>query len=336
MTLFDDSFQAPDTGPRPHAAAETPGESQSPAASADLPLGGDPISLAATVPAALPVPSRKFHYDPSLPADLRISWSWPHLLLFLLFAVASQFAVGIGALAYYSVERHLSQAQVLKLLESDPKALVGTTILWFGLMLLFLYITLSVLRDAPFWSSLGWRRLGPSSAGKSRAWIYFFSGTALSLFVAIASSRVKDADHTPMEQLFKSRSGAILLMSMAVFVAPLVEETLFRGYLYPVLARIISSIAHFLGMEARAAFRTGVASSILLTGVLFGLLHAPQLGWTFGLVSLLTLVGVVFTLARAWTGTVFASFLLHLGYNSFLAVTSIVVTKGFTHMPPGN
>jgi membrane protease YdiL (CAAX protease family) len=89
-------------------------------------------------------------------------------------------------------------------------------------------------------------------------------------------------------------------------------------------------------MESTAAFRTGVASSILLTGVLFGLLHAPQLGWTFGLVSLLVFVGVIFTLARAWTGTVLASFLLHLGYNSFLAVTSIIATKGFTQMPPGS
>ena len=131
-------------------------------------------------------------------------------------------------------------------------------------------------------------------------------------------------------------NGAMLLMVMAVFVAPLVEETLFRGYLYPVLARIISSVAQFFGMESPTALRIGVASSILVTGLLFGLLHAPQLGWTLGLVGLLTLVGVIFTFVRAWTGTVLASFLLHLGYNSFIAVTSIVVTKGFTQLPPGH
>jgi membrane protease YdiL (CAAX protease family) len=156
----------------------------------------------------------------------------------------------------------------------------------------------------------------------------------LSLLVAIGSSRVKNADHAPIQELFKNRTSAMLLMAMAVFVAPLVEETLFRGYLYPVLARIFSGIAQFFGMESHTALRTGVASSILVTGLLFGLLHAPQLGWTLGLVGLLTFVGVVFTFVRAWTGTVFASFLLHLGYNSFIAVTSIIVTKGFTHLPP--
>jgi membrane protease YdiL (CAAX protease family) len=89
-------------------------------------------------------------------------------------------------------------------------------------------------------------------------------------------------------------------------------------------------------MEFSSATRMGVVTSILMTGTLFGLMHAPQLGWTWGLVSLLTLVGVIFTFARAWTGTVLASFLLHLGYNSMIAFTSIIATKGFTHMPTGH
>jgi membrane protease YdiL (CAAX protease family) len=82
------------------------------------------------------------------------------------------------------------------------------------------------------------------------------------------------------------------------------------------------------------AIRFGTAAGIVLTGILFGLMHGAQLGWTWGLVGLLILVGVIFTFARAWTGTVFASFLLHLGYNSMIAFTSILATKGFQQMPP--
>jgi membrane protease YdiL (CAAX protease family) len=63
-------------------------------------------------------------------------------------------------------------------------------------------------------------------------------------------------------------------------------------------------------------------------------MHGAQLGWSWGLVALLTLVGVIFTFVRARTGTVVASFLLHLGYNSMIAFTSIIATKGFTQMPP--
>jgi hypothetical protein len=45
-------------------------------------------------------------------------------------------------------------------------------------------------------------------------------------------------------------------------------------------------------------------------------------------------VGIIFTLARAFAGTVVASFLMHLGYNSMIAITSIIATHGFTRMPP--
>jgi membrane protease YdiL (CAAX protease family) len=274
---------------------------------------------------------------PNLPEDLRISWSWPHLLVFVIFVVASQIALGIVVIAYYSADRHLSQKQLKHLLESDPRLIIGTNVLWFALIFLFLYVTLAVLRDSPFWRSLGWKKLKSDPVeSKGRPWMYFLAGCGLSIFVAIASSRVKDADHVPIQEFFKNRTGALSLMAMAVLVAPLVEETVFRGYLYPVLARITSGVLQFFGMEFSSATRAGVATSILMTGTLFGLMHAPQLGWTWGLVSLLTLVGVIFTFARAWTGTVLASFLLHLGYNSMIAFTSIIATKGFSHMPPGH
>jgi membrane protease YdiL (CAAX protease family) len=293
------------------------------------PLVGDPLSYVPT-PAASSAPL-------NLPEDLRISWSWPHLLVFAIFVVASQIALGIVVIAYYSADKHLSQKQLKHLLESDPRLIIGTNVLWFALIFLFLYVTLAVLRDSPFWRSLGWKKLKSDPVeSKGSPWMYFLAGCGLSIFVVIASSRVKDAEHVPMQEFFKNRTGALSLMAMAVFVAPLVEETVFRGYLYPVLARITSGVLQFFGMEFSSAIRTGVVTSILMTGTLFGLMHAPQLGWTWGLVSLLTLVGIIFTFARAWTGTVLASFLLHLGYNSMIAFTSIVATKGFTHMPPGH
>jgi uncharacterized protein len=296
--------------------------------SPNVPLGGDPLHYA-------PAPSPTYAPPPDLPEDLRISWSWPHLLLFISFLGISQIVIGILIVGFYSMNRHLSQAQLRKLLESDPKVLVGINVLLFALVFLFLYVTLAVLRDLPFWRSLGWRKLTPNpQSGKTNPWGYFFSGAGLAIFVAIASSRVKSPDHAPIEEFLKNRAGALSLMAMAVFVAPLVEETVFRGYLYPVFVRILSAIGRYLGMEYAAALRASMISSIFLTGMLFGLMHGYQLGWTWGLVGLLILVGVIFTFARAWTGTVLASFLLHLGYNSMIALSSIIATKGFTHMPP--
>ena len=330
MSIFDENQAEPPQGSsEPTETAPAREIPESVPAASDLQLAGDPISYVAVHPEAAHPPTC------NVPEDLRISWSWPHLLLFVAYAFISQIVIGIGIAAYYMANRHLTEKQIRRLFESDPRLIVGTNVLWFALLILFLYVTISALRNLPFWQSLGWRKLQSNHLeGKGKPWMYFLSGSGLSLFVIIASSRVKDAEHVPIQEMFKSPRAMMLLMSMAVLVAPLVEETIFRGYLYPVFARIVSGIAQQRGMDSVRALRTGVITSILTTGVLFGLMHAPQLGWTWELVSLLILVGVIFTFARAWTGTVFASFLLHLGYNSMLAVLTIIGTKGFTSIPP--
>ncbi|MDQ1409895.1 MAG: protease family protein, partial [Acidobacteriaceae bacterium] len=277
-------------------------ESQSPQV-----LAGDP--MAAAIPG--------FQAKRILPEDLRVSWSWPHLIIFIFFGFASLMVVQLGFVFYVSANRHLSAKQVQRVFENSPQLLVETNLLWYALLFLFLYVTLAVLRDVPFWRSLGWRKLNANPASSNASgWMYFFSGCGLAIFVALASYNMKNTEHLPIQEIFKNRSGAMLLMAMAVFVAPLVEETVFRGYLYPLFAKSL-----------------GVLPGILITGVLFGLMHGSQLGWTWRLVVLLTLVGVIFTFARARTGTVLASFLLHLGYNSMIALTSIIATRGFQHMP---
>ena len=328
MSLFDDNPLRP---PNQNGIAQpSEGQPAAPSSGEPLPpgLAGDPISYAATSPA----PKSKCY----LPDDLRISWSWPHLIVFMIFGFASLLIVQLGGIFLLSANRHLTQKQLQQMIESKPQFLVGTNVLWYALLFLFLYMTLAVLRGLPFWRSLGWKRLNPDpTAGKGSPWMYFLSGCGLAIFVALASSRVKNADHVPIQELFKNRNGAMLLMAMAVFVAPLVEETVFRGYLYPLFASKFSRLAENAGVDPLRAIRIGSAIGIVITGILFGLMHGAQLGWTWGLVSLLILVGVIFTFARAWTGTVLASFLLHLGYNSMIAVTAIIATKGFSHMPPG-
>ncbi len=296
--------------PLPETQSEIPQLTElQPVAESQLPqvLAGDPIT------AAIPA----FQAKRILPEDLRVSWSWPHLIIFIFFGFASLMVVQLGFVFYVSANRHLSAIQVQRVFENSPQLLVESNVLWYALLFLFLYVTLAVLRDVPFWRSLGWRKLNANpTAGSGSPWMYFFSGCGLAIFVALASYNMKNTDHLPIREIFKNRSGAFLLMTMAVFVAPLVEETVFRGYLYPLFAKSL-----------------GVLPGILITGVLFGLMHGSQLGWTFRLVALLTLVGVIFTFARARTGTVLASFLLHLGYNSMIAITSIIATRGFQHMP---
>jgi len=308
MTLFDDYPSNPRAEDSPERVPEAnPSEEPAPA-----PLAGDPITYAAT---ARPEDARGSR--PPLPDDLRISWSWTHFFVFMFFTIASFVVVQTGLALYYAPRQHLTKEQYEHYLLNKPQFLFGSNLIWYALIFLFLYVTLGVLRDMPFWSSLGWKKLKSDlDGGKGGPWVYFLCGCGLAIFVALASSRIQTKDNMPIQELFKNRDTALLLMGMAVLVAPLVEETVFRGYLYPLFAKSF-----------------GIVPGILLTGTLFGLMHGSQLGWSWGIVALLILVGVIFTFARAYTGTVLASFLLHLGYNSMIAVTTIVGTHGFRQIP---
>jgi membrane protease YdiL (CAAX protease family) len=331
MTLFDDNSFVPPEQEQPSPSPEEP-------ASSDVPLAGDPINFAGSHPAETN-PAGALAYQaplqPSLPEDLRISWSWVHLIFFLVFAFVAVAILPLLVSIPYLQGKHIPPQEMERYLYSIPQFVIGSTFLTFGAILFFLYITLAVLTGQPFWHTLGWRKLtNPDSHLTAKPWIYFLSGCVLSIIAAMVGSRVHTPEDMPIEALQKSKTGLMLMMAMAVAIAPLVEETVFRGYLYPVLARIISGITRSFGMEFARATHAGVVSSILLTGVLFGLLHGAQLAWTWGIVGVLIFVGVTFTYVRARTGTVVASYFMHLGYNSLIAIFTAIGTHGFTRIPP--
>jgi len=303
--------------------------------SSPVPLQGDPISLASGAPPPPPpaVPSGGLRITWPW-SHLHLIWSWLHLFFFMLFSFGSLIAIQIGLFVHYSSDHNMSLKQFEQLFQSRPELAIGMNVVWFLLVFLFLYVTLAVLPGAPFWQTLGWRKLERKPNAPSNPWIYFAGGIGLAVCVAIVSSRMKTPEHLPIQDLLKNRTGALLLMSMAVFIAPLIEETVFRGYLYPLFSSSYCRVARFFGANPAKAVRSGSGFGIVLTGTLFGLMHGAQLGWTWGLVAMLVTVGIIFTLARALAGTVVASFLLHLGYNSMIAFSAIVSTHGFTHMPP--
>ena len=300
---------------------ETPQSPQDPAPP------GDPAPAKELLPEPVPVadssalPQQEAPFLPTVaayPEDLQITWSWPHFVLFIFFGFASLiFIQGVLAAHYVPRNKHLTTSQLQEYLLSKPQFAIGSMLIWYAAIFFFLYVTLSLLRGRSFWESLGWRSLKKRTGELPRnPFVYFASGCGLSLFVALLSARMKTPENLPMEELFKYRQVALMFMAMAVLVAPLVEETLFRGYLYPLFARSF-----------------GVWPGIFLTGLLFGLMHGAQLGWTWSLVAILIMVGVIFTLVRARTGSVFASYLMHLGYNSLISFFAILGTHGFSKLP---
>jgi uncharacterized protein len=311
MPPFDETQQPEQLPPgEPEPDAEKPTSQPEFTSAPVTPLDSSPRIAAEQLPSAIP-PPRVY------PPDLQISWSWTHLVVFLFFIFISLLTVQGLFLAVYAPHQRMTTEQLEDYMLSKPQIAIGSTIVVYAVVLFFLYITLGLLRGQPFWSSLGWRKLPPRSDGQPRnPLLFFFVGCSISLLVFALTSFIQTPENTPIEQVFKFKQTAMLFVITAVLVAPLAEETIFRGYLYPMFARWF-----------------GIVPSIVITGVLFGLMHGPQLGGAKSLIAIMSLVGIIFTAVRARTGTVFASYLMHLGYNSLIGISLLLATHGFTQVP---
>ena len=250
-----------------------------------------------------------------LPEDLRAPWGWLDLLFLALFWLVVQFAAGI-TVGVVAVSQGMEIHQ-LPQLARNPRVVVPLTATMFVLLMVFVCLLLRVRYESPFWRAVGWRgwpvgKLSPTVS----ILLSLLGGVGLALVVIPMNAVFKSKTKLPIEELFQDRQSALLLMGLAILLAPLVEETLFRGYIYPVIAR-----------------SWGVTAGVLVTGAVFGLLHAQQLRGGTAQIVMLIWVGIVLTWVRAKTGTVLASYLVHLSYNSFLFLGLYAATGGFKRFP---
>jgi uncharacterized protein len=252
---------------------------------------------------------------PSLPEDIRVPWGWPDLALLAALAFGLTFFFLIAILLVLApFGLRLSQ------LQTSPNEwgliAVCSQILTDLALLAYLAAQIRLRFRAPFWGTIGWRPLRtPISRGGTVA-VLICVGVFLAAVVTVASNAAPPKEVLPIEKLLVFPPTAILFMLTAVLVAPVVEETIFRGYLYPVAARSV-----------------GVIWGIVLTGTLFGLLHSLQLWGGWWQIALLIVVGIVFTTARAITKSVVASWILHISYNSIQVVVMAISMIGPRYFP---
>ena len=251
-----------------------------------------------------------------VPDDLRVPWGWIDLLFLVIFWIGGTLVATI-ALAIIFQSRGISWMQ----LQQSSRPMSAFIIVDQVAISLFLMIYLAVytrLRfDAPFWRTLGWHDFDRVTKSRAVTYLQFVVlGFVLSALVQLASAAFPAKTKLPIENFFQDRESALLLMLMSVLLAPVVEETIFRGYIYPVVARSF-----------------GIGASVVATGMLFGLLHAEQLKGGLWQIALMMVVGIIFTWVRARKRTVLASYLLHLSYNSFLFLAFLVSSDGLRALP---
>ena len=251
-----------------------------------------------------------------LPPDLRAPWTARDIILFALFYLLSPFVVALPIFIAAAVARHGDLNSVMNDKQFQAVLSIVAQAVAALLTLGYLWVLVKAKNAGAFWEAIGWRQLSADAHARRRLVLAIIGGgISLAVVVTMASSFIGQKKSLPIEELVQTRQAMILLMTFGVLVAPLVEETVFRGVLYPVIAR-----------------RLGIGASVLVTGVLFGMVHALQLWGGWGQIALIVAVGILLTWIRANRHTVWASYLLHLSYNSTLFLGAFYATGGFRHM----
>jgi uncharacterized protein len=139
-------------------------------------------------------------------------------------------------------------------------------------------------------------------------------GVSMALFSAFAEVLLQrwTPKSLPITEFFRDRPSAWLLAAFGVLVAPVMEELVFRGFIFPAVSRLI-----------------GVGASVAITGAGFALLHGVQLGFAWAPLLVLLIVGLALTIARVVTKSVAFCVLMHMSYNFLIFTQLFIGTQGF-------
>ena len=175
----------------------------------------------------------------------------------------------------------------------------------YALLVGALYMVTAFRYRQPFWRSIGW------VAPEQGKWWCIFGGPALAIGLSILGLALRSpAIPTPVDSLISGRGSLFLVALFAVVLGPLFEELLFRGFLQPLLARVL-----------------GAWPAILLAATGFALLHGQEYQWSWQHLLVIGLAGVAFGYARYKTGSTAAGALLHGGYNLTFIVGYLIQSR---------
>lgn len=104
----------------------------------------------------------------------------------------------------------------------------------------------------------------------------------------------------PFDSVFTGAKvvGNIVVIFSVILIAPIVEEAIFRGFLYPAINKYV-----------------GMHPAVFVTSALFMLAHYPQVRDEPVFAATLFLLGLIITYARALTGSTLLAILMHHIYN---------------------
>lgn len=196
-----------------------------------------------------------------------------------------------------------------------PLVAFGSQMLAYVLTLGFMFTTATRNTAAGFSTAVRWNW--------PRAWaVYLLLGVAFCIVIQLLANVLPMPHKIEFDIFFQTPLRAWSLAICGMSLVPVFEEMLFRGFLYPVLAR-----------------RLGLILAVILTAVPFVMIHVPQLldpkmafKKSWGAILVISIIGFALTIVRAVKKSVAAGVLMHMAYNGFTSVLAIISTGGFRHL----
>ncbi|HXF04080.1 MAG TPA: CPBP family intramembrane glutamic endopeptidase [Blastocatellia bacterium] len=190
---------------------------------------------------------------------------------------------------------------------SNPRALIvqiGMLFVTHLLTLLVGYMVVTSGAKRPFFHTLGWRW---HPRFRLRHVLALIGGLYLILYLL---SLVVPHGETDFDKLLQTGQDVrIAIALVAVLTAPLVEELVYRGILYPALHH-----------------RLGRVRAILIVTAMFAVVHFPQYAGSLLILMAVTVLSFALTVIRSYTGQLLPCVVAHFLYN---AIGSALILSGY-------
>jgi uncharacterized protein len=207
--------------------------------------------------------------------------------------------------------------KVVKVGPPSPEALQSDTSLIFysvlGILpahLLTLVVTWMIVSEGgrrPFWKGVGFE--WPQKLSPKMVTLASILLALVLLALAWLVTSLYGGGKTQLDFLIESSVATRFATAfVAVVTAPLVEEVIYRGVLYSALEKA-----------------AGVTIAIVVVSLLFAGVHVFQYINNISVIIVITLLSITLTVARAVTGKVLPSFIIHLVFNG---VQSLLIVLG--------
>jgi membrane protease YdiL (CAAX protease family) len=196
-------------------------------------------------------------------------WDYTDICAFLICVVM------FGSLLQLAILFHVLSPLAL---QQPTVVLQGVVLVW---VLLALYATLKFRHGGAVWRALGW-----TLPSRRHLLVAPLGGFVWAWVVILA---VKSTSPTPFPHI------SLELLALAATLGPVVEESFFRGFLLPIIAR-----------------NSGAPAAVILTAIVFAIFHQPP---TLLHCACFAVSGILYGWVRVVSGSTTAAALMHSVYN---------------------